>query len=70
MGIAYNTSIVRDGLLLHLDAANVKSYPGSGTTWNDLSGKGSNGILVNGPVYSSNGKGSITLDGTRSRYGI
>lgn len=37
MGIAYNTSIVRDGLVLHLDAANVKSYPGSGTAWRDLS---------------------------------
>lgn len=36
MSIAYNTSIVRDGLVLHLDAANVKSYPGSGTTWYDL----------------------------------
>lgn len=30
MGIAYNTSIVRDGLVLHLDAANPKSYPGTG----------------------------------------
>jgi len=70
MGIAYNTNIVRDGLLLHLDAANVKSYLGSRTTWNDLSDKGNNGTLVNGPVYSSNGKGSITFDGTRSRYGI
>jgi hypothetical protein len=38
MGIAYNTSTVRDGLVLHLDAANVKSYPGSGTLWNDISG--------------------------------
>lgn len=42
MAIAYNTSIVRDGLVLHLDAANVKSYPGSGTTWKDLSGLGNN----------------------------
>ena len=38
MSIAYNTSIVRDGLVLQLDAANVKSYPGTGTTWYDLSG--------------------------------
>lgn len=42
MGIYYNTRIVRDGLVLHLDAANVKSYPVSGTTWADLSGNGNN----------------------------
>ena len=46
MGIAYNTSIVRDGLVLHLDAANVKSYPGSGTTWFDLSGLDNNFSIV------------------------
>ena len=48
MGIAYNTSIVRDGLVLHLDAANKKSYPGSGTVWSDLSGNDRNGTLLNG----------------------
>ena len=63
MGIAYNTSIVRDGLVLHLDAANVKSYPGSGTTWGDLSGNGNDGTLTNGVGYSSDNKGSLTFDG-------
>jgi len=29
-------SIVTDGLVLHLDAANPKSYPGTGTEWRDL----------------------------------
>lgn len=42
MAIVYNTSIARNGLVLHLDAANVKSYPGSGTTWFDLSGNNNN----------------------------
>lgn len=32
MGVGYNTSIVRDGLVSYLDAANPKSYPGTGTT--------------------------------------
>lgn len=64
MGIAYNTSIVRDGLVLHLDAANVKSYPGTGTTWSDLSGNGNNGTLVNGPLYSSDNNGILAFDGT------
>ncbi len=38
MGIAYNTSIIRDGLVLYLDAANVKSYPGTGNVWKDCGG--------------------------------
>lgn len=63
MGVRYNTSIVRDGLVLHLDAANTKSYPSSGTTWYDLSGRGNNGTLTNGPTYSSANGGSIVFDG-------
>ena len=43
MAVNYGTPlIVQDGLVLHLDAANIKSYPGSGTNWNDLSGNGFN----------------------------
>ena len=52
-----------NGLVLALDAANTKSYPGSGTTWTDLSGNGNNGTLVNGPSYSSANGGSIIFDG-------
>lgn len=63
MGIAYNANVVRDGLVLHLDAANPKSYPGSGTTWNDLSGLGNNGTLVNGVGYSTDNKGAMVFDG-------
>ena len=56
--------IVTNGLVLALDAANTKSYPGSGTTWNDLSGNGNNGTLTNGPTYSSANSGVIVFDGT------
>jgi hypothetical protein len=63
MGIAYNTSIVRSGLVLHLDAANPKSYPGSGTIWKDLSGRGNNGTLINGVGYSASNNGSLVFDG-------
>jgi hypothetical protein len=63
MGIAYNTSIVRNGLVLHLDAANKKSYPGSGTAWSDMSGLGNNGTLVNGVGYSTDSKGRLSFDG-------
>ena len=52
-----------NGLVLCLDAANSKSYPGSGTVWTDLSGRGNNGTLTNGPTYSSANFGSIVFDG-------
>ena len=51
-------------LELYLDAGNASSYPGSGTTWTDLSGNGRNGTLTNGPTYSSADGGSIVFDGT------
>ena len=56
-------SIVTDGLVLYLDAGNYLSYPGSGTTWTDLSSGGSNGTLTNGPTYSPDNAGSIVFDG-------
>ena len=64
MALAHSPRIVTDGLALCLDGANVKSYPGSGTTWKDLSGKGNDGTLTNGPTFSSNYGGNIVLDGS------
>jgi hypothetical protein len=55
--------LVTEGLVLALDAANTKSYPGSGTVWGDLSGNGNNGTLVNGPTFDSGNNGSIVFDG-------
>lgn len=55
--------IVTDGLVMHLDAANPKSYPGTGTTWGDLSGKGNGGTLINSPTFNSGNNGSIVIDG-------
>jgi hypothetical protein len=55
--------VVREGLVLYLDAANTKSYPGTGTTWTDLSGRGNPGTLTNNPTYNSANGGSIVLDG-------
>lgn len=63
MAIKYNTTIVRNGLVLHLDAANTKSYPGSGTAWNDLSGNKNHGTLGNAVGYSANNTGSMVFDG-------
>jgi hypothetical protein len=53
-----------------LDAANVKSYPGTGTTWSDLSGNGNNGTLTNGPTFDSNNVGSIVFDGVDDFAGL
>ena len=64
MSTRYNPSIVRDSLALYVDAANVKSYPGSGTTWKDISGKGNHGTLVGGTGYSSDNGGYLIFDGT------
>jgi hypothetical protein len=57
-------NIVTGGLVLNLDAGSTLSYPGSGTTWTDLSGNGNNGTLVNGPTFDSANGGSIVFDGT------
>lgn len=56
--------IVTSGLTLNLDAGNASSYPGSGTSWYDLSGNNRTGTLTNGPTYSSANMGSIVFDGT------
>lgn len=56
--------IVTDGLVLYLDAGNPLSYPGTGTTWTDVTGNGNNGTLVNGPTFDSSNGGSIVFDGT------
>jgi hypothetical protein len=61
---------VTDGLVLCLDAANAKSYPGSGTTWTDLSAQGNNGTLQNGVGYNSNNGGSLTFDGANDYVSI
>lgn len=52
-----------DSLVLYLDAANPRSYPGSGDTWFDLTKYNNNGILTNGPVYNNINGGSIVFDG-------
>lgn len=57
-------NIVTDGLVLSLDAGSKKSYPGSGTTWSDLSGNGNDGTLTNGPTFASGNGGSIDFDGS------
>ena len=64
MALHHNPRIVTSGLVLALDAGDVNSYPGSGTTWYDMSGNGYSGTLVNGVTKSSDVNGSLYFDGT------
>ena len=64
MGIAYNTSMISDGLVVYVDAANPRSYPGTGNTWYDLSGNNNHMTLVNGVGFSSVSGGVMQTDGT------
>ena len=57
------------GRVLAVDAASVSSYPGTGTTWLDISGTGSNGTLYNGPTYDSTIK-SFSFDGSNDYMDI
>jgi hypothetical protein len=64
MAFNYSPKTITDGLVLYLDAANTRSYPGSGTVWSDLSRSGVNSTLTNGPTFNSGNGGSIVFDGT------
>jgi hypothetical protein len=60
--LSYKNIITR-GLIVHLDASAIDSYPQTGTTWFDISGQTNNGTLNNGPTFNSANGGSIVLDG-------
>jgi hypothetical protein len=64
MSFVHSPKIVTNGLVLSLDAGNVKSYPGGGTVWYDKSGNEYNGTLTNGPTFNSSNGGSVVFDGT------
>jgi hypothetical protein len=55
MALIHSPNIVTNGLVLALDAANPRSYPGSGTSWFDLSGNGRTFNWFSSPSYTSNG---------------
>jgi|LakMenEpi03Aug12_release.lakeMendotaPanAssembly.Ray.scaffolds.fasta_scaffold272968_2 hypothetical protein len=64
MSLLHSPKIVTNGLVLCLDAADRKSYPGTGTVWKDRSGNENHGTLTNGPTFNSANGGSIVFDGT------
>lgn len=65
MSVYAGPEISNDNLFLHLDASNKRSYPGSGTTWFDLSGNTNNATMFNSPT--NNGQ-TFTFNGASSQY--
>src|SRR5210317_1595198 len=66
MGFSRGPKIVTDGLVLALDAGSKKSYPGSGTTINNIGSAGGNASVVNGGPSGD----IISLDGTNDWIGV
>ena len=66
MAVHGGPNIVEDDLVLCIDAANAKSYTGTGTAWTDISGNGNNITLSSSGISydSTDGGGSIVFDGT------
>ena len=62
MSTVVSPDMVDTGLVFYVDAANSKSYPGTGTTWTDLSSTGITGVLTNGTAYSTANGGTLVFD--------
>lgn len=67
MALSHSPSIVTNGLVLCLDAANLKSYTGTGTDWKNLSVNSNTATLENGPTFNSSNGGNFSMDGTNDR---
>ena len=67
VGPTSSSSIITTGLVMHLDAGNASSYPGSGTTWTSLV-NGYTGSMGTGVGYSSGNGGVITFNGAGTAY--
>jgi hypothetical protein len=52
----------QNDLFVWMDSANPLSYPGTGTTWNDLSPTGKVGTLINGVLYKPDNCGVFECD--------
>lgn len=64
MARLHSPSIVTNGLVFFVDAANPRSYVGTGSTWNDMSLNRQAVTLFNTASFSSSNKGSIIFNGT------
>jgi hypothetical protein len=62
--------IILNGLVLHLDTANISSYPGSGTSWYDLSYNGITTTLNNSPTFSGFNGGYLIFNGSNQNVTV
>lgn len=60
--------VVTEGLIAYLDAANTKSYPGSGTTWYDLTKNENHGTISSGEFVSGDFGGYLRNSGNTSNF--
>ena len=65
IGSPSDFNFVTDNLILHLDAGNSDSYPGSGQTWYDLSGNGYDHTLGNTSCWNSGGWMDFSATGAK-----
>jgi hypothetical protein len=70
MGLSHSPSIVTSNLILALDAANPKSYSGSGNTIYNLATSSNNGLVENGAIYTSQLSGYFNFDGSNDRISV
>ena len=63
MALQHHPRIVSNGLLMYIDAANTRSYSGSGNTALGLI-TGIDGTLVNGTGFTTANNGAFTFDGS------
>ena len=61
------TDLATSGLVAYYDASNTISYPGTGTTVNDLSGNGNHAAFVNGTTFTTDSSGAFVFDGSNDR---
>jgi hypothetical protein len=69
MGLKHHPRVVTNGLVMYVDAANTRCYPGTGLTANGLIG-GIGGTLVNGVGFTTLNSGSFFFDGTNDYINI
>ena len=63
MAFHHSPRIVSDGVVFAIDAANPRSYPGSGLVLTDIIGD-ANATITNGTIVSGPGGNIINLDGS------
>jgi hypothetical protein len=65
MGLNYGPSVVKSGLVLALDSTDINSYPGTGTTWYDLSGNNNHATMY---YMNTPSAGNASGFDTRTKY--